>query len=62
VSASPVAYAKAWRALVKILLPAFDIASDSSSIGGNHICKDSPQLVLFRPGQIDFFSLGKDLE
>src|SRR5205823_2716897 len=30
-AASPVAYAKAWRALVRLLLPAFDIASDSSS-------------------------------
>src|SRR2546429_9125265 len=50
-SASPVAHAKAWRALVKILLPTFDIASGSSSIGGNHVCEDSPQLVLFCLGQ-----------
>jgi hypothetical protein len=62
VSASPVAYAKAWRALVRILLPAFDIVSDSSSIGSSNICEDRPQLVLFRLGQIDFFSLGKDVE
>jgi len=61
VSDSPVAYAKAWRALVKILLPAFDIVSNSSSIGGNHVCEYSPQLLLFC-GQIGFFSLGKDLE
>ena len=56
------AYAKAWRALVRILLPAFDITSDPSSIGSNYICEDSPQFVLFRLGQIDFFSLGKDVE
>src|SRR6266567_3606159 len=61
-SASPVAYARACRALARIRLPAFDIGSHSSSIGSHHVGEDRPQLVLLCLGQIDLFSLGKDVE
>src|SRR5712691_3373026 len=44
-SASPVAYAKAWRALVRILLPAFDIASDSPLF----LARQSPLAPRFPP-------------
>src|SRR5947209_357224 len=62
VSAAPVAYARACRALASIRLPAFDIGSHPSSIGSDHMCENRAQLVLFCLGYIHLLPLGKDIE